>query len=130
MTARLIVLCVCSVAVALPSVWASDAVDAVASADLTEVSSITTVSHAGSPESGEPIEVLEPKIGLKMPEKNREQITASFQIALDRVREVPECGLLFAELGADGVGTISRMIFFPIGPPPPRLRGRTPLGNA
>jgi hypothetical protein len=115
MAARMIVLCVCSVAVAFPSVWASDAVDAVASAHSAETSSNTTTALGGSPETGRPSQILTPKIGVEMPEKNREQITASFQIALDRVREVPECGRLFAELGADGTGTISRIRFYPIG---------------
>jgi hypothetical protein len=115
MTARLIVLCVCSVAVAFPSVWASDAVDAVIPAPSAMASSKTSAALGGSTETGGPIEVLTPKIGLKMPEKNREQITLSFQIALDRVREVPECAGIFTELGADGAGTIGRIIFYPIG---------------
>lgn len=103
MAARMIVLCVCSAVVAFPSTWAADAVDAVASADRAEVSSKTTT------------EIQTPRIGPKMPEKNRERLTVSFQIALDRVREVPECGGMFSELGADGAGTISKIRFYPIG---------------
>jgi hypothetical protein len=115
MAARLVVSCVCFVAVAAPSTWASDAVDAVASTRFTEASTQGTASLGGTVEPVQATAILTPRIGVKMPEKNREQITVSFQIALDRVREVPECGGMFTELGADGAGTLGRIVFYPIG---------------
>jgi hypothetical protein len=50
-----------------------------------------------------------------MSDDNREQLMSSFQIAIDRAREVPECREMFTELGADGVDTITRIFFTPIG---------------
>jgi hypothetical protein len=50
-----------------------------------------------------------------MSDNNRERLTSSFQIAIDRLREVPECREMFTELGSDAVDTVTRIYFTPIG---------------
>ena len=60
---------------------------------------------------------VEPWIHHRMPRKAREKLEAAFDLALQRVREVPECGELFAKLGADGVEMLSTTLYFPIGSP-------------
>ena len=50
-----------------------------------------------------------------MSDDNREQLVGSFQIAIDRVQDVPECRELFTKLDADGIDTISKIFFTPIG---------------
>jgi len=57
----------------------------------------------------------EPRIGAEMSDRNRERLESSFQVAIDRVRGVPECRELFTELGADGFDTITKIYFTPIG---------------
>jgi hypothetical protein len=50
-----------------------------------------------------------------MSDNNRQRLVSAFQIAVDRVREVPECREMFTKLGADGEDTITRIYFAPIG---------------
>jgi hypothetical protein len=50
-----------------------------------------------------------------MSSKNREKLLAAFEIASERVREVPECRELFTELGADATSTLDRISVYPIG---------------
>ena len=47
--------------------------------------------------------------------KNRQKISDAFELALERVHEVPECRELFAKLDAEGTATLGRVIFLPIG---------------
>jgi hypothetical protein len=110
MAARLVVLWVVAVVLTVSSSWASDAIDA--------VSSPSGVGHATPHEvvvSSNPFVQFEPRIDANMSENNRERLVSSFQIAVERVREVPECRELFSELGADGIDTIAKVYFTPIG---------------
>jgi len=56
---------------------------------------------------------VDPWIHSSMPGCMREKIEVAFQIAVDRVREVPECRALFEELGADGVEMLIATLYFP-----------------
>jgi hypothetical protein len=110
MAARSIVLCVVAAVLTISPSWASDAIDA--------VSPIAGVGDATGREvvaSGNPLVHLEPRIDVRMSDNNRERLVSSFQIAVDRVQEVPECGEMFARLGADGTDTITKIFFTPIG---------------
>lgn len=57
----------------------------------------------------------QPWISPSMWQRNREQVVASFRIALDRVREISACAELFTKLGADGRTTLARIVFHPLG---------------
>jgi len=113
MAARLIVSCVCVAGLFPLTAWASDAVEAAARVHSTETAVPETACPGTS--AGVVLDSIKPRIGVEMPDNNREQIDVSFRIALERVREVPECGGMFTELGADGVDTLGRAIFYPIG---------------
>ena len=65
--------------------------------------------------NGGPDAIFEPKISPRMSHRNREQLRVSFQLALERVTEVPECREMFADLGADGLDTLSRSMYYPMG---------------
>jgi hypothetical protein len=69
---------------------------------------------------GEAPAVCKPVISTKVSAKNRQKISGAFELALEKVREVPECGELFKELGSDWMEPMSRLIFLPVG----RAQGR------
>ena len=104
--ARWAVLCLCFLAANVPAAWGADSLEAVSGA-------IDPVGMAAP--SGGSLTGLDPRITSDMSHKNREQLIVSFRVALDRVRDVPECGDLFSELGADGIETLNRVLFVPIG---------------
>jgi hypothetical protein len=110
MAARSIVLCVFAVVLTVSPSWASDAVDAVSSAAGVEIATTREVVA-----DNDPLAHVEPRIDVRMSDNNRERLVSSFQIAVDRVQEVPECGEMFTKLGADGFNTITKIFFTPIG---------------
>jgi len=59
---------------------------------------------------------IEPWIHPSMPARVKEKILASFQIAVERVREIPGCADLFTQLGADGEEMLATSLYFPAGP--------------
>ena len=70
--------------------------------------------HAAvGPEVQEPVE---PWIHHSMPGCMKEKILTAFQIAVERVREVPECRDLFTKLEADGVEMLTSTLYFPASP--------------
>ncbi len=110
MAARLVVLCVGLMVLTISPVWASDAIDAVSSP-----SGVGDATPREVVASSNSLIHFEPRIDPGMSDNNRERLISSFQIAVDRVQEVPECRELFTELGVDGLDTISRIYFGPIG---------------
>jgi hypothetical protein len=48
-----------------------------------------------------------------MPAPVRKRIESSFELAKQRLTENPQCGDLFADLGANGLETISSTLYFP-----------------
>jgi hypothetical protein len=110
MAARLVVVFVSVVVLMISSAWASDAIDVVSSpAGVGDATPREVVESSNSPIR------FEPRIDPGMSDNNRERLVSSFQIAIDRVREVPECRELFSKIGADGVDTIAKTYFAPIG---------------
>ena len=110
MVARSVVLWVVAVVLTVSSSWASDSLDAVSSPSGVWEETPHEVVAASSP-----FVRFEPTIDANMSDNNRERLVSSFQIAVERVREVPECRELFTELGADGIDTITKIYFTPIG---------------
>jgi hypothetical protein len=113
MAARLVVVCVCILAANIPTAWASDAIDRGTPARPREVSAGLDAGEAAL--NGGRLPTFAPRINVKMSSKNRDQLVAAIQAALERVRDVPECRGLFTELGADGIETLGRLSFYPIG---------------
>jgi hypothetical protein len=110
MAARLVVLCVSLTVLVISPVCASDAIDAVSSAS--GVGGATPREVVASTNS---LIHFEPRIDSGMSDNNRERLASSFQVAVDRVQEVPECRELFTKLGAGGIDTITKIYFTPIG---------------
>jgi hypothetical protein len=81
---------------------------------------VAAVLHEESSAAGDDETVCRPTISTKMMAKNRHKISDAFELALDRVREVPECRGLFEGLGADWKESLGRIVFLPIG----RAQGR------
>lgn len=82
----------------------------VSSAGATDPAAVVSVVAYESPGS-----LIEPRFSPRISPRDRERISVSFRIALDRVLEVPECGAMFTELGAEASATLGRMYFHPIG---------------
>ena len=98
MATKLAALCVCIVASFISPAWATDQVESAA------------VVESESPDLR-----IEPRISPRIARRNREQIAVSFEIARERVLEVPQCSAMFTELVAEALGTLSRVSFYPIG---------------
>jgi len=81
------------------------------------VEAVVAVPNAVVLTSAVSVAEVEPWINSRMPRKARAKLEAAFDLALQRVREVPECGDLFRELGADGVEMLETALYFPIGSP-------------
>ncbi len=58
---------------------------------------------------------ITPWIHPSMPDDMKARLMVGFELAVERVQEVPECGALFAELGADGVEALSNALYFVAG---------------
>jgi len=106
MAARLVVLSICVLGLNSLPVQASDSVETGVSLRSSEVSAVVI---------GGPQLTVEPRVSPRVARRNQRKITASFRIALEKVREVPECQEIFTKLGADGVSALSGMRFYPIG---------------
>jgi len=113
MATRLVVASVCVFAAIIPSAWGSDAIDRGAPAPPGEVSGGMDAGDAAL--NGGRLMTFGPRISAEMSSKNREKLTVAFQIAFERIRDVPECRELFTELGADANRTLDRLSVYPIG---------------
>ncbi len=92
---------------------ATDAIDSEAR-NAVAPAATTTVLGTTSVEAGTET-IYKPTISTKVSVKNRQKISDAFELALERVYEVPECSELFAKLDAEGTATLGRVIFLPIG---------------
>jgi len=97
--------------------WAADSAESVSSAR--PAGDVGPAAEVGaSPESALPstttLEDVEPWIHNSMPEAVRDRLEAGFELALQRVREVPECSAMFADLDADAVETLRSGLYFPV----------------
>jgi hypothetical protein len=110
MAARLVVLCLGLVVLTISPVWASDAIDSVSSPSGVGVATPSDVAV-----SSNPIVHFAPRIDPGLSDNNRERLVSAFQLAVDRVQEVPECREMFTKLGADGIDTITKTYYAPIG---------------
>jgi len=57
-----------------------------------------------------------PMTSMFTSEKAAEKLRAAFAVAVERVGEIPQCGGLFAELGADGSEMLTTTIYMPTHP--------------
>jgi hypothetical protein len=113
MAARLVLLCAACLVAMNPPAWASDAIESDGSSGIVAAAATAAVS-AVSVDGGAPA-ICEPTISSKVSVKNRRKIMGAFDVAVERVREVPECRELFADLGANGMEALDMVVFLPIG---------------
>jgi hypothetical protein len=113
MAARLVLLCAVSLVAMNSSVWASDAIESDGSSAIVAAAATAAVSVV--PADGGAPAVCEPKMSSKVSVKNRRRIMGAFDVAVERVREYPECRELFSNLGADGMEALGMVVFLPIG---------------
>jgi hypothetical protein len=57
-----------------------------------------------------------PVIAGSMPDTVAKKLGLAFELAVEKVRDVPECGALFAELGCDGVDMLASTLYIPAHP--------------
>jgi len=60
---------------------------------------------------------LEPWIGKKLPPRTRRSLTAAFELAVQRLRNRPECQRLFDDLGADGLEELAKSFYYGVALP-------------
>jgi hypothetical protein len=78
--------------------------------DALDLMSLPSLDSASSPALPEQVN---PWIHTSMPRCMREKIEVAFQIAVERVREIPECRALFEEYGADGLEMLASTLYYP-----------------
>jgi hypothetical protein len=100
----------------VPAAWASDAVESGAPMETSAAVAAAATSGLNTflVDSAAP-RVCKPTISSKILVKNRRKISDAFEVAVERVQEVPECRELFANLGADGIEALDMVVFLPIG---------------
>jgi len=59
---------------------------------------------------------ITPWIHPSVPSAVQEKLTTAFEIAVERVKEVPQCEALFTKLGADAFETLKTGLYFPATP--------------
>ena len=57
-----------------------------------------------------------PKTAMFEPGKRTEKLGEAFTVAIERVREIPQCGGLFVELEADGMEMLTTTLYMPTHP--------------
>jgi hypothetical protein len=57
-----------------------------------------------------------PWIHPSMPDQVREKLESAYEIAVQRVTDVPQCAELFTHLGADPLATLQSGLYFPASP--------------
>jgi hypothetical protein len=92
---------------------AADTIDAGASSAV--AASVATTALGATSVDGTTEAICKPTISSKLASKNQRKISEAFDVALDRVREVPGCRGLFADLGNEGMDALARLVFIPIG---------------
>lgn len=95
--------------VSCATVWAGDSVEASSAA--TEFSPTSDAAAAGA--SSIQSAPIEPWIHPLMPREIREKLGVAFEIAIQRINDVPECAGLFSRLHADALETLKTGLYFP-----------------
>lgn len=78
-----------------------------------EAVDLMSMPSVDSPSAPALREQVDPWIHTSMPGCMREKIEVAFEIAVERVREVPECRALFTELGANGIERLAATLYYP-----------------
>ncbi len=84
-------------------------IDTIVPASMTTADASLTPSQPFATKEGD----ITPWIHPNMPSKVASKIEAAFEVAVARVRDIPECSALFSELGADPIETLSTGLYFP-----------------
>ncbi len=108
MRARLFIAVVCVMLIVSTRSWANEIDDGSGAGAPAAVAAVAVVVTPGFETP------VNPWIHPKMPERVRTTLEAGFDLAVQRVREVESCSDLFAQLGADGLETLSTGLYFPV----------------
>jgi hypothetical protein len=57
-------------------------------------------------------QVVVPRINVRISKGVRAKIESGFELALQKLRQEPQCGALFAELGTDGIAMLSTTLYY------------------
>ena len=112
MAARLVLFCGAVLVAMNPVVWPADTAESDVSAPVVAAAKSAVTSTTS--DDVVPA-VYTPSMSPKLSTINRRKISDAFVVALERVREVPECRELFTNLGADGETALSMVVFLPVG---------------
>ena len=108
MWTRLLVICVALFSI----LWAGQAIGG----EALEAVAATHVSPEADSNSTDSPGCVEPWIHPSMPSSLERKLRVAFEIALQRVTEVPSCSDLFTKLDADAVETLRTGLYFPASP--------------
>jgi hypothetical protein len=70
---------------------------------------LTTVDASGGVDS---TQIVAPRINVRVPKSVRAKIESGFELAVDKIRNEPQCNALFAELGTDGIAMLSTTLYY------------------
>jgi len=113
MAARSILLCGIVLTTVIPAGWATDAGESGAPPEVVSAAAVAAVNAVAV--GGSAPTLCRPTISTKVLVPNRKKISDAFELALEKVREVPECRELFTGLGSDGTDALARVVFLPVG---------------
>jgi len=103
-----VVLCFLAI-LSCSTAWAGEGLDASSS----PVDSVLSSGVVSAVRSVPEIAVIKPWIHPSMPQQIREKLDVAFEIAVQRINDVPECAGLFSQLDADALETLKTGLYFP-----------------
>jgi hypothetical protein len=106
MSARRFAIVLCVVTFSATFAWSADEIE-------TSVLAAEVAVSSSSP--GKTTDIT-PWIHPSMPSAVQKKLTVAFEIAVQRVEEVPQCEALFTKLGADAFETLKTGLYFPATP--------------
>ena len=106
MSARRFATVLCVLVFSVTFAWSADELE----------TSVLAAEVGVSVSAPSPTPEITPWIHPSMPSAVQEKLTAAFEIAVERVNEVPQCEALFSNLGADPFETLKTGLYFPASP--------------
>lgn len=113
MAARSILFCGAVLLTMIPAGWASEVGESGATVEIAVAAAATALNPVAVDDGAEA--TCKPTISMKVLVPNRRKISNAFDLALEKVREVPECGEMFAGLGSEATDALGRIVFLPVG---------------
>jgi hypothetical protein len=112
MTARSFVALAAIVFSSQMTATAGDEVTALAVDSRPMAAAVETASMTAVAATSASARTIDPWIHPAMSDRMQSKLRVAFDTAMARVQEVPECGGLFAQLGADPIDSLSKAMYF------------------